>query len=387
MGVFLRITLPRIGLLVSLGLLPDPLRLVCVGWLALARGAVAAEWAPEGVHPALPFLTPIAVLRWGVGENKGKKKREKTEKANQEAGTLNKTAMSLLPVRRARGVAATRDGARGGGSSGSLPAAADGARRRVVRGSWKKVPRRRQPGMEKWGGAGRTARGQGGTAWGWWVQRGDGRHREGVRGTARGRGAYGVWGREEEKRGGGGGEKTVRCPRGTRERGTDGQAACRFPSGQRCQSGRNIRAVGRRPWPPLYSRARQRIGALPATGKGNKNEKAGGGTFCRCTDESASPPRRPQGEPMAAAFHPWGVANRGPVSLQGAPFEWGDRQPAGFFFSFFPPPLTQNWSSRHELAPPPLLPAPVPLPRLSFVVAAACADGGGDAAQHRRRAG
>lgn len=68
MGVFLRITLPRIGLLVSLGLRPDPLGLVCVGWLALARGAVAGKWAPGGVHPPRPFPVPIAVLSWGESE-------------------------------------------------------------------------------------------------------------------------------------------------------------------------------------------------------------------------------------------------------------------------------------------------------------------------------
>lgn len=68
MGVFLRITLPRIGLLVSLGLRPDPLGLVCVGWLALARGAVAGKWAPGGVHPPRPFPVPIAVLSWGEQE-------------------------------------------------------------------------------------------------------------------------------------------------------------------------------------------------------------------------------------------------------------------------------------------------------------------------------
>lgn len=99
--------------------------------------------------------------------------------------------------------------------------------------------------------------------------------------------------------------------------------------------------------------------------------------------------------PMAAECHPWGAAHRGSVSLQGAPFEWVDRQPAGVLLFFFPPPpppsptppppLTPNWSSRHELAPPPL-PRPAPLPRLSFVVATAWADGGGDAVQHRRRA-
>lgn len=307
-GVFLRITPPRIRLPVSLGLRPDPLGLACVGWLALARGAVAGEWALEGVHPARRFPVPIVVLKWGVGENKDKKRtRAKKDRKNAKSRTSEQNRHALLPARRARGAAATRGGARGRWQqqSARVTPTADGARRRaVVRGSCKKSTglvaslartTREERGGQR-GGKGEQRRsgwyseGTGGTARGLAAQRGGGGHSEGEGGTARGRGGAKRQGKEYNREVGVAGREDGAVS------ARDVRAGDGRPDGQQQVS---------RTAPPI--RTEHPSGGTAAlastvfkgkpTNRGaprhwkreEQNEMAGGGTFCRCTDESAAP--------------------------------------------------------------------------------------------------